>query len=259
MRFVIRTIVVLAVGMAIGSTLWAQCNENCPEKRTISVGGTGHVTADADLAVVRVGYKVYGPDAKTVYGTAVDTSNAIMKALTGSGIPSSAIESSSQILQHTQAYEMQQFPMNPKDQEQKRAEREFNVAQSWTIRVKPDEAAKALDTAVTAGANESGWIQWIVEDPGALQAEASAKAVANARAIAEQIAQKSNVHLGHLVSVTENQGPMAYNGTVGGGYSTFGAGVTFASAVPPMGNQQLALNSRRVEFTISVYAVFAIE
>jgi uncharacterized protein YggE len=81
----------------------------------LSVTGTGTATADADLAIVRVGYKLYGPDAKSAYGTASDTSNAIMQALTTSGVPKSAIESSSQILQHTQPYDFQQLPMDSEE------------------------------------------------------------------------------------------------------------------------------------------------
>ncbi|MGB7265246.1 MAG: SIMPL domain-containing protein [Terracidiphilus sp.] len=262
MRSTSRWIVSLVTLAGLGSIAWGQCNvnccnQNCPERRTISVSGTGQVTADADLAVVHVGYKLFAPDAKTAYASALDTSNAVMQALTGSGIPKSAIESTSQVLQHTPGYELQPFPM--KDDERQR--RQFTVSQSWIIRVKPDQASAALNTAVDAGANESGWIQWIVEDPSTLQARAASDAVANARKIAEDIAARSGVHLGHLVSVNENQGPMLYNGfggAVSGSIFGMGDAVMMAGAVPGM-NQQLAINSRRVEFRTTLYAVFEIE
>jgi len=257
----------LLVGLAgLGSTAWGQCNttgpnQNCPERRTISVSGTAQVTADADLAVVRVGYKLYGADAKSAYDQATGTSNAIMNALVAAGIPRESIESTSQVLQHTSGYELGQVP-NPKSEEE-RKEHQFTATQAWTIRVKPDQAAKALDTAVGAGANESGFIQWIVEDPTALQAQASSNAIANARKIAEQIAAKSGVRLGQLVSVSQNQAPNAYagagfaTGVVGGIYGMGDAILT--TGLPPGLSQQLAINSRRVEFRTQVYAVFAIE
>jgi len=235
----------------VTSSAFAQCN-TCPDKRIISVTGTGRVTADADLAIVRVGYKLYGADAKSIYAAATSASNAIMNALTHSGIPKSAIESTSQILQHTQQYEYQQFLTNSDEWRN----RQFTAIQSWIIRVKPDDAAEALNAAINAGANESGWIEWIVQNPGALQAEASANAVAQARTLAEQIASKSNVHLGQLVSVSQNQGPSPYGGAIG---AVFGAGMGGSLSNVQYGNQQLAINSRRVEFTVSVYAVFAIE
>jgi uncharacterized protein YggE len=135
---------------------------------------------------------------------------------------------------------------------------QFTAVQSWIIRVKPDDAAAALNTAITAGANESGWIEWIVQEPGRLQAEASAKAIVEARALADLIAQKSNVRLGQLISVNQNQGPYSYNGPVMSAGWGGGTGTGVISGIQ-VGNQQLALNSRKVEFTVTVSAVFAIE
>lgn len=257
MRSLSRWIVSLAVFACLGWVAGAQCNQDCPERRTISVNGSAQITADADLAIVRVGYKLYAPDAKTAYASALDTSNTVMQALTGSGVPKNAIESTSQILQRTQPYDLNQYPVDSPVWEH----RQFTVTQSWVIRVKPDDAAKALNTAIDAGANESGWIQWIVNNPSDLEAQASARAVANARMTAEQIAGKSNVHLGHLVSVSENQGGMAYGGPVAGvmgGLGGMGSGMEAFDSVM-VGNQQLAINSRRVVFNVTVYAVFAIE
>jgi hypothetical protein len=230
---------------------WAQCND-CPQHRTISVSGTGVVTADADLAIVRVGYKLYGPDGKTAYASALETSNSIMSALTASGVPKSAIESTSQVLQHTQQYDLQSYPFNGPE----RIRREFTVTQSWVISVKPDDAARTLNTAITAGANESGWIQWIVQNPAALEAEASSKAVENTRQIAEQIAAKSNVHLGQLVSVQQNQQNTPIVGITDGISMN---GVFGMGGPMQIGNQQLAINSRRVEFRVQIYAVYSIE
>jgi len=263
MRKITRWIALLIVCTGLGSIAWGQCatnclNQNCPERRTIAVTGTAQVAADADLAVVRVGYKLYGPDAKTAYASAVDTSNAIMQALTGSGIEKSAIESTGQVLQHAMPFEAQQYQWTKDEREN----RQFTITQSWIIRVKPERAGAALNTAVGAGANESGWIQWIVEDPSAMQAKASSEAVANARRIAEEIAARSGVHLGQLVSVNENQGGFAYNGPIAGlaGGSIFGMGdAVMMAGVNSNMSQQLAINSRRVEFRVSVFATFAIE
>ena len=262
MRNVTRFTVLLVSLAGLSSIAWAQCNTNgCnpsfPERRTISVTGTAQVTGDADLAVVRVGYKLFGADAKSAYDHATEVSNAIMNALTASGISKASIESTSQVLQHTQVYDLQQYPMGSEDREH----RQFTVVQSWIIRVKPEQAAAALNTAVDAGANESGWIQWIVEDPSVLQAKASSEAVANAHKIAEEIAAKSGVRLGHLVSANENQNGAVYGGPVGmAAGSIYGMGDWVMTSGGMQGqNQQLAINSRRVEFHATVFAVFAIE
>jgi uncharacterized protein YggE len=230
------------------------CNPTCPERRTISVTATGTVSAEADIAVVHVGYKLFDADAKSAYAQASAASKGIMEALTGSGIPKSAIESTSQVIQHTQPYDFQQLPVGSEE----RLRRQFTVAQNWTIRVRPDDAAKALNTAINAGANESGWIEWKVSDLNALEAQASAKALANARSIAEEMVQKSDVHLGHLVSANENPGPVdgvrPINGILAGAGSGMGFGVGAGGATMP-----LSITSRRIEYTVSLYTVFAIE
>ena len=238
--------VLVACGL-LAPQVRSQCNQNCEERRTISVNGTGTVTAEADLAVVRAGYKIYGPDAKKAYASAVETSNAIMTALTDSGVPKEAIESTSQVVQHTTTYELQQYPFNSAE----RANREFTVSQSWTIRVKPGEAGKVLNAAIVAGGNESGWIEWVAENPARMQSEATAKAVADARLEAEKVAQISGVRLGHVVSVTQNQGPVAMDriGPIAMAAVSNGQGY----------NQQLSINSRRIEYQSMVYVVFSIE
>jgi uncharacterized protein YggE len=110
-----------------------------------------------------------------------------------------------------------------------------------------------LNTAINAGANESGWIEWVVEKRNLLEAQASATALANARVIAEQMAQKLNVRLGQLVSANENQQAwgVSGNGPIGG--------PIIMAAMGQSGTQPLAINSRRVECNIMMSAVFAIE
>ena len=250
MQGAIRCWCALATFVVLVPDAWCQCNQNCDERRTISVSATATVTAEANIAVVRAGYKIYGSDAKTAYASAVETSNAIMAALIETGVAKAAIESTSQVLQHTPSYELQQWPSNSAE----RANREFTVSQGWTIRVEPGEAGKVLNAAIVAGGNESGWIEWVAENPEQTEAEATAKAVANARREAERVAQTSGVKLGRVVSVTQSQGP-AVADRIGPM-----AGPAVMAAINGQGfNQQLAINSRRIEYQSQVYVVFSIE
>ena len=91
-----------------------------------------------------------------------------------------------------------------------------------------------------------------------LQSEATAKAVADAQMLAQQIVQQSKVQLGHLVSVSENPSSYSYNGPLAGAVHGIGMGNGLMDRIQ-VGNQQLAINSRRVEFSVSVFAAFAIE
>lgn len=230
---------------------FAQYPAACPDKRIFSVQATGTASADADKAIVHVGYKVFGADAQSAYSTASQASKTIMDAILRLGLSKNAIESSSQLIEHTPAWELQQRPLSAEE----RQHMQFTVSQSWIVQVKPDGAAAALHAAIEAGANESGWIEWKVSDATALQAKASAQALANARTIAEATMKDSGARLGQLLSVTGNQQVRA---------DTFSGGalVGFAGSSPVNGrvsDSSLAISSRRIEYTVSSYVTFALE
>ncbi len=69
-----------------------------------------------------------------------------------------------------------------------------------------DTAGKVLSAATGAGANQLYGIRFEIEDPSAVQAEARKKAVADARARAERLAQLAGVKLGPAVSISEQDG-----------------------------------------------------
>jgi uncharacterized protein YggE len=217
--------------------------------------GTGVVTADADIAVVRFSGKAYGPDAKSASFSAEQTEAAVAKALAELNIPKSAIENTSQVLERTQSFELQQYQMGTEE----RARRQFSIMQTWIVRVKPDQGEAVVKAAIEAGAGESAYVQWIVENPAALQAKASALAYTNARSIAEQIAQKSGVHLGHLIGVNEMQNQINYS-PYGAGAAAYGTGDTLIT-IPSSGNgmQAITVNTSRIEIRASTTATFAIE
>lgn len=242
MRFATRISILFVMFAAAALTVCAQAAKGteCPPQRTISVSGSATVSVDADLAVVHVGFKFYAPDANTAYAKATQTSNAIMSALTGLSIPKTDIEGSDQSLQHTSLFELQQDPAN-------RAQREFTVAQSWTARVAPDQAAKVLDAAIRAGANDSGSIDWTVRDTAPLEAEAAGKAVQNAHAIAEKIAASSGVRLGKLLTASEGQSTPIFPRPM------------MMAMAKNAEQQPLAVNARRVQVSMTVNAAYEIE
>lgn len=75
-----------------------------------------------------------------------------------------------------------------------------------------EQAGKVLSAATSAGANQLYGIRFEIEDPAPLRAEARKKAVEDARARAERLAQLAGVRLGAPVSITEldagSPGPM---------------------------------------------------
>lgn len=67
--------------------------------RTIAVSAEGRVTVDPDIAVLHVGFETKPEDSKTAYSDGANTSNAIIAAIKGSGIPETSIRSEYQRLE----------------------------------------------------------------------------------------------------------------------------------------------------------------
>lgn len=214
------------------------------ENRTIAITATDKVTAIADQATLHIGFIAYGPDSNTAYANGSKVSNAIVKALTAAGVAKETIQSESQQLQPVQNYQLDKLT------EAQKAQRQFQVSQSWTVKTEADAAAKILDTAVKAGANNSGQIEWGFKDENTPEAQAAAKALKLARAQAEQMAAGLNAKLGSLLYASNEvqAGPRPVM------YARAAAAPMAMDKVEP-----LAINPREIEKSATVYAVFAIE
>jgi hypothetical protein len=215
------------------------------DNRTIAVTASEEATTDADTATVHIGFQAFGPDEKTAYANGSRVSNAISKALADAGVPKKDIESQQQSLNRLQPFEIQNLPAD------ERAARQFTVTQTWDVKTKADDAAKILNTAVNAGANQSGNIDWSLADDKPLEAQAAGKAMTRARAIAEQMAQGLGAKLGWLIYASNQYPerppiPIAVAGVA--------RMATMKSETAP-----LAINPRKVTRSATVYAVFAIE
>jgi uncharacterized protein YggE len=229
---------------AFATTATAQIIQVNKENRTIAITATDKVTAQADTATVHIGFIVYGPDSDWAYATGSRISNGIIQALTTADVPADAIESESQSVSPVQSY--QQEKMTPAE----KAQHQFQVTQSWTVRTSAADAAKVLDIAVKAGANQSGQIDWSLKDESGPQAEAAAKALSSARLQAAQMAHSLNAKVGALLYAS-NQIEVSQIRPV---MAAMAAPMTTQSKVAP-----LAINPRQIEKIATVYAVFAIE
>jgi uncharacterized protein YggE len=240
-RFRSAALSLLVAGMALsGAAQTIQVNK---ENRTIAITATDKVTALADQATLHVGFIAYGPDSNTAYANGSKLSNSIVKALTDSGIPKDSIQSENQQIAPVQNYQLDKLT------EAQKAQRQFQVTQSWTIKMEAADAAKALDLAVKAGANQSGQIDWDFKDENAPETQAAAKALQRAHTQAQQMAISLNAKLGSLLYASNEVQPS-------GPRPMFRA----MAAAPAMEKvQPLAINPREVEKTATVYAVFAIE
>jgi uncharacterized protein len=240
----IRSLCLSTVFAGLTVAAAAQKIEVNQNNRTIAVTVSDKASAEADVATVHIGFEAYGPDSDSAYAAGSQTSNAIIDALHKAGIDDKAIQSEGQNLR-------QNFQFDDKESEIDRAKKRYILTQSWTVKTPAADAAKVLNVAVQAGANASGQIDWDVKDRVALQAQAAAKALQHAQAIADQMAKGLNVHLGALIYAS-NQPPQTINplGGVAGGMMMR---AQEAKAIP------LAIRPQQIEENATVYAVFAIE
>jgi hypothetical protein len=226
---------------AVGFTQTININ---PNNRTIAVTVTDKATAQADTATVHIGFETYAPTSDAAYAAGSRTSNAIIDALHKSGVPDKSIESEGQNLREN-------FQFDNDEPESERIKQRFVLTQSWTVHTSDADAKHVLNVAVQAGANNSGQIDWDVKDRAALEARAAAKALQHARAIADQMAQGLNAHLGSLLYAS-NQPPQP-SGPEPIRMQAM-AKLQMGRTVAP-----LAINPQQIEENATVYAVFQIQ
>ena len=217
------------------------------DNRTIAVTTSADATADADTVTVQIGFIVYGTDRDSAYALGSKTSNAIAAALKTAGIPQEAIQSESQNIGPVQNYGGDQN-WTPEE----KAQRKFQVQQSWSVKTAATNGARVLDIAIKAGANQSGQMTWSVEDQDGLQAKAAKLALERARAIAQQMAGGLNATLGSLVYASNeapSRGPQPLMRMAG------------VAAASPMAKEvaPLSINAQKVTASATVYAVFSIQ
>jgi len=237
-----------AILLAASLPLYSQQIQINKENKTIAITTSDQAEALADTAIVTVGFHIFGKDQDGTYADASRASNAIMAALTSAGVPKEGIESAEQALS----------PIDPGNDAQKARFAQglrFEFAQSWHVTVPASAAANVLHVAITAGANDSGNIQWELKQDDALEAEAAKKALEHARQIASRMAAGLGVKLGALVYAS-NQSPP--RGIFGG----FGQTTELAMAMggaPTRSIAPLAIAPAKIQKSATVYAVFAIE
>jgi len=203
--------------------------------RTLAVTATETVIVEPDLAILHIGFSTPPASAKDAYASGAQTSNAILDALKRADVALADIRSQSQYLEP--------------DYTEPKSHR-FRFSQQWTVRTTPTRAAEILDIAVTAGANNSGDIDWTVKDDPALADESLAKAAARARADAAELSKGMGVRLGSLIYVSNQLSPLLPRPFVA---HTMFMSKSAEPAQPP------AVEPNQVTRSATVYAVFAIE
>jgi uncharacterized protein YggE len=214
------------------------------QNKTIAVTSEESVTADAEVAVLDIGYHNYAPSQDLAFRQNVQAAERIVKAFLDAKVPAANIE--------TDKLNLGRAEISSEWNEQMKKERIFEARQSWHVSVSAADAQTVVDVAVQAGANEVDDVDWNVVDPVALQAKAGGAALTKARSIADQMAKGLNAKLGDLVYAS-NRAPVA----------KMWRGMTLNTSAATLGKREgepkLKLFPQKVKSDATVYAVFSIE
>ena len=235
----------LVIAFLASAGLFAQDIQVNRQNKTIAVTADDSVTAEAEVAVLGIGYHTYAPTQDSAFHENVRVSEQITKVLLGARVPRSNIETEKLRLTRTEIDEKWTADM--------KKDRQFTAEQSWHVTVSAADAQSLVDLAVRVGANEVDDVEWNVADPVALQAKASGAALAKARTVADQMAKGLDTKLGELVYAS-NRAPMPKM------WRGLTANTSVAEMEPTAEKQpKLTLFPQNVKSDATVYAVFSIE
>lgn len=174
------------------------------ERDTIVVSGTGKITSKPDLVSLSLGVQT---DASTVNDAQTQNTskmNAIIASLKSMSIADADIQTSNYSISPRYDYS-----------NGKQTILGYTVSQNVDVKVrKLDSVGDVLAKAGSLGANQVGGVNFTIDDPTALQAQARQKAIDDAQKKANTLSSQLGLHIVKVVSFSEGSttppGPIPY-------------------------------------------------
>lgn len=168
--------------------------------RHITVVGVGEVNLKPDIARINVGAEASASTVSEAKQEVDDRLAAILNVLQEMGIAERDIQTS----QYSIYYERE--PVYPMAAEEgvKEATGAYRVTSMLNVTIRDlDRVDEVLDAVVEAGANQMYGVTFTVSDEQEWEKEAREKAMADAKARAEELAGLAGVELGEVLTVSE--------------------------------------------------------
>ncbi|MFA4819158.1 MAG: SIMPL domain-containing protein [Patescibacteria group bacterium] len=167
-----------------------------PNTDTISISGQGKVTAIPDIGVVALSVESRGKTVAEIQADNTKKMNDIVAYLKSLDIEKKDIRTSQYNLSPIYIYEQNTGKQKLDG---------YQLTQTVEIKIRDlNKVGDALSGATDRGANQVGQLNFTIDDPEKLQAEARLKAIADARAKAEVLAKAAGIKLGKVRSFSEN-------------------------------------------------------
>jgi len=167
------------------------------QQEGIWVGGTGEVTVTPDIANLRLGIQAQEASVAEAQTKASEAMNKVMTALIDSGVVEKDIQ--------TQYFSIRQRTKWDREKEEEIVIG-YQVTNMVTAKIRNiDKVGSIIDAVAKAGGDliRIDSIDFSVDDPSAYYEEAREKAMADAKAKAEQLAELAGVTLGKPTYVSE--------------------------------------------------------
>ena len=169
-----------------------------------TAAAAGEIPVSADNAVVSLGVNIRESDVLTAQQEANRITAAIREALTALGIPQDCLNTD--LLNVYVIYDYQGGAEKVSG---------YNAGSTLAVRVTDmDKVGPVIDAAFAAGANTLNGITYSAADTEEAKAEALKKAVADAKAKADVLAEASGLKITGIEAVTEG-GTYSYENSVG--------------------------------------------
>ncbi|WP_406695716.1 SIMPL domain-containing protein [Singulisphaera sp. Ch08] len=176
------------------------------EKPTISVSGTGKLSAVPDIAEIQVGVRSQAPTAQAALAANSDAMNAMHAILKQSGVETKDIQTT----QIQVSPEYSQPPNRPRTvNEAEFIPRIVGYRVDNTVQITARQIPKLgalLDALVMAGANQIHGISFRIDNPEKRLDEVRRSAMADAKSKATLLAEEAGVALGAPIKIIDEQG-----------------------------------------------------
>jgi hypothetical protein len=223
-------------GCNTGSTGEVKLNLNS-QQEGIWVSGTGKVTVIPDIATLGLGITAQAVSVAEAQSQAAEAMDKVMTALVNNGVAKKDIQ--------TQYFSISQVTRWDREKEIVVGYRVTNMVTAKIRKI--DKAGSIIDAVAAAGGDFTriNSISFSVDDPSPYYEEARQKAMADAKAKAEQLAGLSGVKLGKPTYISEGTlyPPVIYRE----------AGMAAPAPAPPT-----PISPGEVELSLSVQVVYAI-
>jgi len=187
----------LALALVVVAGLGAQARAEDSFRRSITLSGTGEVSAAPDLARVTSGVQTEAITAREALTANNRAMTAVIEGLKQAGIAAKEIQTSN-------------FSVGPRYEYPQNARPVligYQVSNTVTVTVRElARIGEMLDRIVTLGSNTINGIGFSIDDPEKLEDEARRLAIADARRKAELYAAAGGFRLGRILTVAESGG-----------------------------------------------------